>query len=98
MNSTWTSSDRAAGPGRQGRGADRGILRPMRSIADDLRRESARRVLEMPPAERLELALRLGDDDVALLCAARGISDADARLAFARARQHGRRVSRSACP
>jgi hypothetical protein len=68
----------------------------MRSVADTLRDDTRRRVLEMRPSERLELALRLGDDDVALLCASRGLTAADARLAIERSRQFGRLLSRSA--
>ena len=37
------------------------ILLPMSSVADRLRDESRRRVLDMSPAARLALALRLGD-------------------------------------
>ncbi len=70
----------------------------MRSVADDLRSETARRVLEMTPADRVELALRLGDEDVALLRAARDLSEADARMTIRRARQAGRQPSSAARP
>ncbi|MBA2303394.1 MAG: hypothetical protein H0W08_12250, partial [Acidobacteria bacterium] len=49
----------------------------------------------MDPAARLELALRLGDDDATLLAVTRGIPAAEARCELARRRQAGRRVSAS---
>lgn len=70
----------------------------MRSVADELRADTARRVLEMTPAARVELAMRLGDDDVALLCAARNLSEVDARMTIRRARQAGRQPSAAARP
>lgn len=68
----------------------------MRSVADDLRSETRRDVARRTPAERIELALQLGDDDVALLCAARGIPRDAARRLIARSRQRGRVPSASA--
>jgi hypothetical protein len=68
----------------------------MTSVADQLRDESRRRVLEMSPAARLELALRLGDEDARLFAAAHGLSEADARLALIRHRQAGRQPSAAA--
>jgi hypothetical protein len=38
----------------------------MRLVADDLRVETARAVARLTADERIALALRLGDDDVAL--------------------------------
>jgi len=70
--------------------------RRMRSVADDLRDEGRRRVLAMTPDERLELALRLRDEDLDLFRRARGLSEADARRVITRRRQHGRRPSRAA--
>jgi hypothetical protein len=67
----------------------------MRSVADQLREESRRRVQAMEPAARLELALRLGDDDATLLAVTRGIPEAEARHELARRRQTGRRASAS---
>jgi hypothetical protein len=68
----------------------------MPSVADQLRDESRRRVLEMSPAARLELALRLGDEDIRLFAAATGLPEADARLVLIRRRLAGRQPSRSA--
>ena len=65
----------------------------MRSVADALRRELHDQVARLSPAERIELALRLGDEDVQALAAARGITLDDARRVFARARALGRRPS-----
>ncbi len=68
----------------------------MTSVADQLRNESRRRVLEMSPAARLELALRLGDEDATLFATANGLSEAEARLVLIRRRQAGRQPSAAA--
>jgi hypothetical protein len=68
----------------------------MTSVADQLRNESRRRVLEMSPAARLELALQLGDEDAMLFATANGVSQADSRLILTRRRQAGRQPSASA--
>lgn len=68
----------------------------MASVADQLRAETRRSMLVLEPGARLELALRLGDDDVSLLCAARGLSEGDTRLTIERTRQIGRLPSASA--
>ena len=70
-------------------------LSEMKSVADDLRASSRLADLQRTPAERLRLALALGDADCELLAASRGISLDAARRAFARRRQHGRVRSRS---
>ena len=67
----------------------------MRSIADDLRVESAHAVARLTVAERIALALRLGDEDIALYRAAHGVSDRHARATLAQARAVGRVRSRS---
>jgi hypothetical protein len=63
----------------------------MRSIADDARDASRRRVLRLSAAERVQMTFSLGDADLALLCAARGIARQEAIAAVRRSRQHGRR-------
>jgi hypothetical protein len=68
---------------------------PMRSVADDLRAETMSAVARLSVEERIGLALRLGDDDVALYRAAHGVSETEARVALARMRLVGRRQSRS---
>ena len=67
----------------------------MRSVADDLRVETARTVARLSPLERIALALRLGDEDVALYRAAHGVNEVEARASLARTRSLGRRRSRS---
>lgn len=62
----------------------------MPSVADDLRRATHESLLAMDPFARIELALALGDDDLSALMAARRITRAEARRAFARARAVGR--------
>jgi hypothetical protein len=67
----------------------------MRSVADDLRVESARAIARLTASERIELALRLGDQDVASYLTAHGLTVAEARAALARGRAVGRVPSRS---
>jgi hypothetical protein len=67
----------------------------MQSVADMLRDESRALDRARTPAERLRLALELGDADCRLLAAYRGISVEEARRILAHGRQHGR--IRSAC-
>src|SRR5262245_6722168 len=54
----------------------------MRSVADQLRLESRQTLARMTAAERIELALRPGDSDVASYGAAHGVSAQDARVAL----------------
>jgi hypothetical protein len=70
----------------------------MRSVADDLRDDQAREIAALPLGERIALALRLGERDVALYRAAHGVTEAEARAVFARARAIGRRPSNSNDP
>jgi hypothetical protein len=65
----------------------------MRSVADELRDEARRRDEALSPEARIELALRLGDDDARALAVARGISVAAARAEIARSRRLGRQPS-----
>lgn len=69
----------------------------MRSrLADALRTDTRREVARLSPAERIDLAFRLGEDDLALLMAARGIDREEATRVIARSRRCGRVFSRSA--
>jgi hypothetical protein len=70
----------------------------MRSVADDLRGESIREAAKLTPLERIALALRLGERDIALYRAVHGVGDEEARKAFARARAVGRKPSMSNDP
>jgi hypothetical protein len=67
----------------------------MRSVADQLRDETRRDVLRLEPLARIELALRLGDEDAKRLALSRGIPEADSRRELARQRQAGRQASPS---
>lgn len=68
----------------------------MRSVADDLRQRDRDALARRSPAERVLLALGLGDADVATFRAATGLDDAAARRELSRRRGHGRRPSRAA--
>lgn len=68
----------------------------MRSVADQLRDESRQRFLELAPAERVMLVLRLGDEDARLYAAAHHVSEETARLHLSRQRRLGRQPSASA--
>jgi hypothetical protein len=67
----------------------------MQSVADALRDETRRRTAALSPDARVQLALDLGEADVAALCEARDISTAEARATVARSRRLGRRPSRA---
>ena len=67
----------------------------MRSVADDLREETRRRMAALSPATRIRLALELGDADVTTISNARRLSPSEARAVIARSRSLGRRPSRA---
>jgi hypothetical protein len=62
----------------------------MTSVAGDLRRLQHDRLAAMTPAERVELALRLGERDLDLFCAVQQLPRAAARRLLARTRRLGR--------
>jgi hypothetical protein len=62
----------------------------MKSVADEARRETMRRVFGMSPAERVELAFRLGEEDLAAFQLANGLSRSEALAILRRNRQRGR--------
>jgi hypothetical protein len=62
----------------------------MPSVADALRRETLQSLARLSPAERIALALWLGDEDVGLYQRAHGVPSSDARAALRRARAAGR--------
>jgi hypothetical protein len=66
----------------------------MQSIADTLRAADREEVARLSPAERLELALRLGDEGLELFRQARGLDHETARRLLERQRQAGRRPSK----
>jgi hypothetical protein len=65
----------------------------MRSVADDIRREARLAAGRLTPEERIDLALRLGDDDAALFRALNGGTETQARATLARSRTVGRQPS-----
>jgi hypothetical protein len=65
----------------------------MRSVADALKRRTHDRLRSLEPFARVELALALGDEDLAALMTARSVSRDEARRLFARARAVGRTSS-----
>jgi hypothetical protein len=70
----------------------------MSSVADQLRRDTADRVRRLPVAERIALALAIGDDDLALYMQASGKDRAAALQDLRAQRARGRTPSRSASP
>jgi hypothetical protein len=65
----------------------------MRSVADDLRRLTRNRVLDLQPAARIALALALGDDDLALFARASGLGREQAKIRLRLQRCRGRAPS-----
>jgi hypothetical protein len=65
----------------------------MRSVADRLREEQREELRQMSVSERVALAFRLGEDDVSLFAAARGIDRSTAAKIFRRNRRRSRRPS-----
>jgi hypothetical protein len=65
----------------------------MRSVADDLRRQTLTHVLALPLQARVELALSLGDDDLELFARTNGLECDEARRRLQAQRQIGRAPS-----
>jgi isopropylmalate/homocitrate/citramalate synthase len=66
----------------------------MASVADDLRRATQQKILELSLEDRLNLIARLAEADVDLYCAAHGVSREEAKRVFVRQRRAGRSPSR----
>ncbi|RMF24108.1 MAG: hypothetical protein D6760_04060 [Deltaproteobacteria bacterium] len=66
----------------------------MRSVADDLRKEDREAVAALSPAERIRLALRLGEESLAIYMACHAVDRETALAHFRRRMQAGRRSSR----
>lgn len=64
----------------------------MKSIADELRSETAATVRRMTAAERIALALALGDDDLSLYMRTSGLSRDEALMRLRAQRARGRAV------
>ena len=65
----------------------------MKSVLDRLRDEDRQALLALTPAERVALALALGERDLEVFTRARGLSRIDAARILDRQKQHGRRAS-----
>ena len=65
----------------------------MSALAAYLRERATEDVRRLDPAERIQLALALGDDDLRLYCSASGATMDDARRRLMATRQAGRSVS-----
>lgn len=70
------------------------ILSPMRSVADELRKEQVRELLAMSPAERIQLADKLGEDGLRFAMATQGITRDEAIRRIRQQRRAGRIDSR----
>jgi hypothetical protein len=68
--------------------------RVMRSVADDVREEQLREWAAMSPAERMELAFRLGEEGIQFMMAGQRIDRDEAIRRMRRTRRAGRRPSR----
>ena len=68
----------------------------MKSVADQLRAETRARVLDLPIAARIALALHLGDEDAALYATHAGLPIDEARRRLRTQRAHGRVFSLAA--
>jgi len=68
----------------------------MRSVADDLRASTRARVLTLPVRERVQLALTLGDDDLALFVRSSGLDRPEALRRLRARRATGRGSSGAA--
>lgn len=67
----------------------------MRSkLAEQLREEQRQDVMKMTPEERLELALRLGEDDLQFFMSSNGLEREEAIRVLERFQQAGRKRSR----
>ena len=65
----------------------------MKSVADGFRQGTRTSAAHLTTGERVEQALRLGDDDLRAYAASKGITLAAARIEVARRRSVGRRPS-----
>lgn len=64
-------------------------------VAEWAREQVDREVLAMTPAERIELAFAIGEEDLLLYAAANGLTKQEALTRIRVERQNGRRYSRS---
>jgi uncharacterized protein YoaH (UPF0181 family) len=66
----------------------------MRSVADDVREKHAAEVRAMTPGHRVQLAFKLGERDLAVFMAARGITSREEAIRLVgKVKRAGRRPS-----
>jgi hypothetical protein len=71
----------------------------MKSIADDLRHETAAAIRRLPVADRIAMTLALGDDDLSLYMRSAGLERAEALARLRAQRARGRAIlSKAASP
>jgi len=68
----------------------------VRSVADRLKDEDRARIAALSPEARVALSLRLAEAAIGVLCAAQGLSRAEATRLARSIRSRGRRASASA--
>lgn len=66
----------------------------MKSVADELRNRDREAIQQLSVDERIELALKLGDEDLALFCRYQGVDRETGLRLLQRRRQAGRRPSK----
>lgn len=66
----------------------------MKSVADELRQRDREAILKLTVEERMELALKLGEEDLALFCQHQGVDRETGIRLLQRRRQAGRQPSK----
>lgn len=66
----------------------------MESVADELRKRDREAIRQLSSAERIELAFKLGEEDLALFCQHQGVDRETGIRLLQRRRQAGRRPSK----
>lgn len=66
----------------------------MKSVADELRKRDREAILKLTVEERMELAFKLGEEDLALFCQHQGVDPRTGTRLLQRRRQAGRRPSK----
>ncbi|HEV2852987.1 MAG TPA: hypothetical protein VHC97_09315 [Thermoanaerobaculia bacterium] len=66
----------------------------MGSVADELRKRDREAIRQLSVDERIELALKLGEEDLALFCQHQGVDRRTGIRLLQRRRQAGRRPSK----
>lgn len=66
----------------------------MKSVADELRKRDREAILKLTVEERMELAFKLGEEDLALFCQHQGVDRETGIRLLQQRRQAGRRPSK----